>query len=84
MFGGGGGGQSQQMNLLLQLAQLQQAQKAQAAAAAQIASANLDTESSHVAAEGRLRRANLAQGFTDSLFGGQQTGNVGTKLLFGQ
>lgn len=78
-------------NLLLQSAigtqQQQQAsaQAAQAAAASSIANANLDTESSRVAAEDRMRRAAMAQGFSGSIFGGlggNRTG-AGVKMLFG-
>jgi hypothetical protein len=93
LFGRGGGGATQQM-LALQAIQQQQmadqqaaaAQQARTSAAASIAQANLDTESSRVAAENRLRRANMAQGFTASILGGGQMGapGVGVKSLFGQ
>lgn len=82
IFGGGGGDNS--AALLLQRQQLEAAQQAQAAAAAKIAEANLDTESSRAAAENRIRRANMAEGFTSALFGGQQKGGVAYKTLFGQ
>jgi hypothetical protein len=74
----------QQLLAIAALQQQQAAQVAQQQAAAQIASANLDTESSRVAAEGRLRRANMASGFMQSIFGGAgASGGAGTKMLFG-
>lgn len=92
LFGGGGGGaQMAAMQQAQAMAAIQAQQQAAAAAsarqqaAASIAQANLDTESSRVAAEDRMRRAAMAQGFSASILGGAQTGagGAGVKTLFG-
>ncbi len=84
---GGGGGQLQQLLALQAIQQQQAAQAAQQGAAASIAEANLDTESSRVAAESRIRKANLSQGFLSSLLGGAGkfgAPSIGYKVLTGQ
>lgn len=74
----------QQLAAVAAAQQQQAAQIAQQNSAAQIAQANLDTEGSRVAAEQRLRRANMASGFMQSIFGGAgPSGGTGTKMLFG-
>jgi hypothetical protein len=67
-------------NAALQLAQQQQ-QQAQAA----VASANLDTEQSRLAAENQMRKAASAYGFASTLFGGSGSSQpqLGYKTLFG-
>lgn len=74
----------QQLALIASQQQQQAAQIAQQNAASQIAQANLDTEGSRVAAEQRLRRANMASGFMQSILGGAgPSSGAGTKMLFG-
>lgn len=83
---GGGSGQLQQLLALQAIGQAQQAEQARQSAAASIAQANLDTESSRVAADSRIRKANMSQGFLSSLLGGAGFGapSVGYKVLMGQ
>jgi hypothetical protein len=80
-FGGGG-------NAAATLAAQQQlaiAQQQQSQAAAAVAASKLDTESSRTAAEALMRKANVSQGFSSTLFGGGQQGapSVAYKSLFG-
>ena len=67
-------------------AQLALAQQQQQQASAAVAASNLDTEASRTAAEAAMRKANVAQGFSSTVFGGAQSapaGAVAYKALFG-
>ncbi len=66
--------------------QLALAKQQASQAAAAVANANLDTEAGRTAAEATMRKANVAQGFSTTLFGGSQSapgGGVAYKALFG-
>ena len=80
-FGGGGGnGAAQAAQAELAIAQQQQQQSAAA-----VAASKLDTESARQASEAVLRKANVSQGFSSTLFGGAQgqPQAVAYKSLFG-
>lgn len=82
-FGGGNGAASNAAAAAAQ-SELQMAQTQQQQAAAAVAASNLDTEASRTAAELALRKANASQGFSTTIFGGQQqTPSVAYKALFG-
>lgn len=73
---------------MLQLQQAQQqaaqAQQAQQQAQASIAAANLDTNSSRVAAEQQIKKASLATSFGATMKGANDNGgSVAYKTLFG-